>query len=444
MSGPSRAAFGLARALRVAAYVLLAALPLSVSLLVRLRSLEFSLTEAGKAAAMLGFGIVAMQFVLAARLIWPERPFGLDRVYRFHRGMALVAALLLLSHPVLLAFGDHGTELLTDLRAPWYIWAGKLALLAALGMGPVAVWRGAFRLAFDRWRLLHGFAAAVVLVGGMGHALNAAHDLEDRTIRAGLFAVAAIGILAYGRYRQSPTVSGGPPNYRVEAVERETPSTWTVSLRRLPKARHEAGLPGQFRFVALDIPGVGDEDHPFTAASDPPQGPLCFTVKESGDFTRHVGRVEPGGRACVSPAFGRFSYVLHPDEGSLVLIAAGIGITPLMSMVRHMRSTGADRDVLLLYGNRTEEDIVFRQELAEIEAGGVPRLRVIHILSRPPESWWGEMGRVDREKIERLCGDIAGKAFYVCGPPSMMRDTLRALRSLGVARSRLHYEYFGL
>jgi ferredoxin-NADP reductase len=152
----------------------------------------------------------------------------------------------------------------------------------------------------------------------------------------------------------------------------------------------------------------------------------------------------PEHAVTLSPPYGRFSYVLNPAETDLVFIAGGIGITPLMSMIRHMHTAGAERDVLLIYGNRTEEDIVFRRELADIAASGKPRLRAVHVLSRPSSAWDGETGRIDREMIARLCGEVTSKGFYVCGPRGMMRDVIRALRDLGVPRSRIHYEHFDL
>ena len=110
-----------------------------------------------------------------------------------------------------------------------------------------------------------------------------------------------------------------------------------------------------------------------------------------------------------------------------------------------MRDTQADKDVLLLYGNRTEADIVFRDELAAIEAGEHPRLKVVHILSQPGDDWTGETGFVDREIIERFCLErLATQAFYICGPPVMMDSVAQALLALGVPSERIHHERFAL
>jgi NAD(P)H-flavin reductase len=108
-----------------------------------------------------------------------------------------------------------------------------------------------------------------------------------------------------------------------------------------------------------------------------------------------------------------------------------------------MRDTRDTRSVILLYANKTENQIVFRKELSEIEAGGHPRLKVVHVLSRPDEGWGGETGYVDREKIERLCGeDLGEKVFYVCGPPPMLKAIIAALRSIHVPDERIRLEIF--
>jgi len=293
--------------------------------------------------------------------------------------------------------------------------------------------------------MAHGVVAIVLLAGGVVHALCVTDDLHDLPAGLAFLAAAAVGLVAWATYRASPAVSGRGAHWTVESVRRETRNVRTLTLRPPADERRMTFLPGQFCFLRPVGPGLPHEDHPFTVASAPSaEGCVSFTIKASGDFTQAIQSVKVGRPMSLSAPYGRFSYLLQPDETDLVFIAGGIGITPLMGMIRHMQSTGADREVLLLYGSRTEEDIAFREELADLGAGHVPRLRVVHVLSRPSSGWGGEVGRIDREKVARLCGAVEGKGFYVCGPREMMRDVTRALRSLGAPRSRIHYEQFEL
>jgi len=98
--------------------------------------------------------------------------------------------------------------------------------------------------------------------------------------------------------------------------------------------------------------------------------------------------------------------------------------------------------VLILYGNRTGAATVFREELGKLEAT-YPNLRVIHVLSHDP-SWAGEKGRIDAEKIRRLASDAAERDVFLCGPPSLMKDVLKALATMEVPRSAIHWERFSL
>ena len=206
-----------------------------------------------------------------------------------------------------------------------------------------------------------------------------------------------------------------------------------------------AYAPGQFHFLTFyrkaDLPV---EEHHWTISSSPAQKEyVSSTIKALGDFTSTIGLTKKGDRVSVHGPFGRFSYVFHPEEKDLVFIAGGIGITPLMSMLRHMKDTRDERAVILLYANRTPSDIVFREELSEIEKGEFPALNTVHVLSRAGEHWSGEKGYIDKEKIEKYCGVQAGdKSYYVCGPPGMLSTVTATLKELGVPDSRIRIEIF--
>jgi ferredoxin-NADP reductase len=214
-----------------------------------------------------------------------------------------------------------------------------------------------------------------------------------------------------------------------------------------PEVRRFDFLPGQFQFVTLRRGrGLPVEEHHFTISSSPiDPASHTSTIKASGDFTASIGQTQPGDLAVIHAPFGRFSYILKPQVRDLVFIAGGIGITPLMSNLRHMRDTQADRRVLLLYSNETENEIAFREELDQIAAGERPELVVKYILTRPHALWEGEKGRLDREKIKRLCGDrVTRSTFFLCCPPPMLKNSKEILQDLGVPVRRISYEFFSL
>jgi len=389
--------------------------------------------------------ILTLQPVLAGRFKWIERPFGLDVVMRYHKYVDVVAVFLLISHPLLLAFGGAGLGLLTALNVPWYIWVGKTTLVILLISILVSLFRLRILLKFEKWRVIHNILGPAVFILAFTHSRFAGGDLKAGPLRflwpamLGL----ALAVFVYHRFIRPLRLSRHP--YRVTDVHQETKSVWTVKLAPPEGRKRYDYLPGQFQFITFHRGRNRPvEEHHWTISSSPTEkDTVSSTIKELGDFTSTIGQTRPGDTATVHAPFGRFSYVLHPGEKDFVFIAGGIGITPLMSMLRHMRDTRATFPVVLIYANSNENDIIFHQELAEIEAGRYPRLKTIHVLSKPGKDWPGETGHIDREKIERLCGgNFEGKAFYVCGPKGLLQATLKNLHDLGVAKNRIHFEIF--
>jgi len=401
----------------------------------------------GKNVALVGFTILAMQFVVSARLKWIERSFGLNVLFHFHKTMAIVAALLLLSHPVLLAIGGRDWSLIFGPQVIWHIWLGRISFLILLVHVLLSSLRGIIKLNYETWRFVHNLGAVLILPLGFFHSWNAGGDLQIVWMKA-LWAVllfAAGGSYLWHRVVRTPLLRRIP--YVVTSVREDAAGVWTIELMP-PEGVHRFDyLPGQFHFLTFQrAPNLPVEEHPWTISSSPATpGVLCSTIKESGDFTASIGKTKPGDTALVSGPFGRFSHVLHPDETKLVFIAGGIGITPLMSMLRHIRDTRAALTVTLLYACTSESDIVFRDELATMERDGTAGLKVVHVLSKPSDEWKGECGRLDEEKIKRCVGpDLAQLAFYVCAAPELMDLTIGILSKAGVPAAHIHFERFKL
>lgn len=432
---------------RIILYLAVMLLPFLVVAAFHFKTKDVFLYNIGRCFALLAFAILVLQVVLAARLKWVEEPFGLNLTFPFHRRMGTLAAALLILHPLFLALGGGGGQLIYGLKVDWYIWVGKTALVLLLINVGVSLWRARLGIKFEKWRRCHDILGPLVLVLVFVHSWYASEDLSVRPMQVlwVVFLGGAVLLFTYHRLLRPARLRNHL--YQVTEVRQESPKVWTLKFAPPPGEPRFDFLPGQFQFVTLlrgrELP---KEEHHFTISSSPTEtGYHAATIKESGDFTAGIGRTISGDTAMIQAPFGRFSYVLHPEWRDLVFIAGGIGITPLMSNLRHMRDTRAERRVLLLFANRDEPDIIFREELARMEAGGPPDLKVVHILSRPGAAWQGERGHLDREKLARLGGDrLATSVFWLCCPPAMLKSKVAILRDLGVPYGRITYEFFSL
>lgn len=430
--------------LLVALYLIIILSPLMLVLAFGEKMDESFFSQLAMCLPMVGFPLLAMQFVLSARFRWLERPFGMDRVYQFHKAMGMFAGLLLLMHPILVAAADRNWSLLYGLVQPWYIWTGRAALSLLVLHAVLAASKRVIRMDYQKWKRMHSAFACLVLVGGLVHSWFAGNDLQLKALRIEWVTLFAGAAAAYAWHKLLRPLRFRARAYDVAEVRQEADDVWTITLSPKRGAQHRMHLPGQYHYLTLYRAGdLLAEEHPFTISSSPTEaGTVSSTIKASGDFTRTIHRTLVGDTALIHGPFGRFSYVLHPAENDLVFIAGGVGITPLISMLRHMRDTSAEKRVLLLYANKTSADILFGEEMDAMRDGSHLRLDVIHVLSQPSDGWTGVAGRIDKDVIARHCGNLVRKTFYVCGPPGLIDTAVSCLKSLGVPDNRIRYERF--
>ncbi|RLV50751.1 phenylacetate-CoA oxygenase/reductase subunit PaaK [Nocardioides mangrovicus] len=191
----------------------------------------------------------------------------------------------------------------------------------------------------------------------------------------------------------------------------------------------------------------GDERRQYSIAS-PAGSMLRVGVREipEGLFSQWLVRelrpgdevevLAPGGRFCPDPAM--------LEGGRHLCIAAGSGITPMLSVAASVLAAGGE--VTLLYGNRTSGSVMFAEELADLKNRYGPQLQLVHVLSREPREVDLFSGRLDAERLRRLLTTVApaGRADHVwlCGPHAMIEDAREVLDELGVAADRVHFELF--
>ncbi|GAB4158102.1 MAG: hypothetical protein Tsb009_35250 [Planctomycetaceae bacterium] len=201
--------------------------------------------------------------------------------------------------------------------------------------------------------------------------------------------------------------------------------------------------PGRFLKVCVTVDG---EEHwrSFTICSSPTHPKVIdLTIKRNpiGVVSNYLfENVDAGSEITVKGPLG--GYFLDPEKHPepLVLISAGSGITPMMSIARFLKATGNARTVFFLYGARTEGDLLFRSELESYTTGG--QFQYVASLSQPSESWTGKTGRISMDFVRSLVPDLAANRFFLCGPNDFMDSLCTGLMDSGVATDRIHTEQF--
>lgn len=157
-----------------------------------------------------------------------------------------------------------------------------------------------------------------------------------------------------------------------------------------------------------------------------------------------VNEVKPGDEVEVLPPAGRFTPDLS-GAGRHVLVAAGSGITPVLSIAASLLGR-TDSPVTLLYGNRRSDTVMFADELADLKDAYPTRFELVHVLSREPREAELFSGRMDAARLRGLLGALVDVPtvdhWWLCGPYGMVRDADDVLDGLGVPRARVHHELF--
>jgi ferredoxin-NADP reductase/ferredoxin len=233
---------------------------------------------------------------------------------------------------------------------------------------------------------------------------------------------------------------------RVAAIFRETHDTKTFRMvNPQDGAIPFAFLPGQFLTFSIEIEGKRLR-RSYTIASSPAQtGYIEVTVKRQehhGVSAYLHDHVVAGSLVEVTAPAGRFTFTGESAD-SIVLIAGGVGITPMMSVTRYLTDTSYAGEIFLLFGARTTDDFIFREELEYLQRRH-ENLHIAATMSRAAgTAWMGPEGPVSKEFIAHTVPEIARRHIHLCGPPPMMDVVKAELAELGVPREQVETEAFG-
>lgn len=426
----------------VGVYLLLVAAPLLVLLVGPVPPGAGFWWDFSMALGFAGMAMMGVQFALTARFRRASAPFGIDIIYYFHRYVAVIALALVLAHYLIIRI-DNPQVLgaLNPLETPWFMSAGRAALLLFAVVIVTSLWRKPLRIEYDRWRLWHALLATVAFLAAVGHIEGVGYYTAApwKRVLWTVYTLFWVLLLVYVRLAKPWAMRRRP--WRVTEVRAERDNIWTLALA--PDGH--AGIsfaPGQFAWLTLHTSPYHVKEHPFSFSSSATNTSLIeFTIKELGDFTRTIRTVQPGEIAYLDGPYGVFSVDRYPRAPGFVFVAGGVGIAPIMSMLRTAADRGERRPLTLVYANNRWEDVIFREELEQLRER--LDLELVHVLAEPPPEWRGERGYIDETLLaRRLPPERRLSEYFLCGPRPMTDAAQRALRALGVPLRRVHFELF--
>ena len=404
--------------------------------------------EVASGLAMMSFAILLVEFVLSGRFRAISARMGMDVTMRFHQIVARTALIFVLVHPFL-----YRTALL-DTPLPWdttrqltlgldigSLATGVIAWVALPGFVLMSIFRDQLPYRYETWRAMHAVGAVVIAAMAAHHTLEAGrYSAEPLLSGFWIFLLTAALASLVWTYVIAPLGEAGHP-YEVTSVKKIALKTWELVVR--PRRNDALAFDaGQFAWLNLGHSPFSLYENPFSISSAPAERPnIRFVVKEVGDLTRRIGEVEPGTVAFLDGAHGNLTLKGRRMKG-IALIAGGVGIAPLLSIARQLRAEKDPRPMILLYGNRVAEQIVYKSELNQLARRA--RTQVIHVISEPRRGWKGLTGRVDKATIDKIFSfDGASEWLYlVCGPPPMLDAVEDALLALGVPTAQIVSEQF--
>jgi predicted ferric reductase len=396
------------------------------------------LTAAGRFAGFSGAYLMLIMVVLVARLPWLERATGQDRLVRWHRQVSPWALGLIAAHVVLITLGYAQAARSGAMHEMWVLLVSYPDMLAAFAGFGLLVMAGVTSVRIVRQRLRYETWWVVHLYLYLGLALASFHQIATGVSFIGhplvrdlwiLIWAATAGMVALFRVLL-PIGRSLRHQLRVVEIRPEGPGVVSVICqgRRLDRLPVSGGQFFLWRFLTRDMWWQG---HPYSLSALPTRDYLRITIKGLGDQSRAAARLRPGTRVAIEGPYGAFTGQARTSD-AVVLIGAGVGVTPLRAMLEDLPTR---TDVVVVLRASTADDLIHRREMAELvyQRGGRlyevvgPRHRV----------------RFDAHTLSRIVPDISVRDVYVCGPGGFSSEIAGIARRLRVSSERIHIEAFG-
>lgn len=400
-------------------------------------------TSIGRVTGLYAVYLALLQVVLLSRLPPLERLVGFDVLTVWHRRNGMACIVLVIAHVVLITVGYAGADQVhipTEIARLLGSYPGMVAatvgtalMLAVVAFSFVIVRR---RLPYEAWYAIHLTVYGGIVLAYL-HQIPTGNEFAVNPAQAdywiGLNVVVLALLVAYRLGR--PALLAWRHRLRVVAVIPEGTGVVSIEIggRRLQRLARDGG---QFMIWRFLTPGRWWQAHPFSLSRAPDGRTLRITVKAVGRYSADLAKLPVGTRVLAEGPFGRFTLAARRCKDT-VLIAGGIGITPIRSLLEELPDGGAIHVIQRAIG---EADLVLAGEIAEQAAR---RGATVHTVL-------GDHTAADAEHLLgpdhllELVPAIAACDVFLCGPPRMMDHVMSSLDRLGVPHRQIHSERFAL
>ena len=413
----------------IGGYLILTLLPLLVPLLHPMPQARGFWIEFSVALGFIGLALMVLQFVLAARVNLIEKSYGVDLLIGFHRYTSTLAFVLILAHPIILFINSpEMLELLNFPQAPLRARLAMLGTLSFLVMLVTTIWRKQLHIPYEPWRCLHSFLAILAVGLGFGHAWLVGYYLDSflNQLLWGSFGLVGFWLIFYVRIVKPLMMMKRP--YKVESVTPQPGNVWVLALRPIGHPGFEF-KPGQFSWLTLNVAPLRMREHPFSMSSSGDcKERIEFGIKELGDFTKQIKDIKPGTKAYLDGPYGAFTTAKFRDSSGFVLIAGGVGITPIYSMLLTASKRNDKRPFLLIYAAKSWDQITFRDELEALK-----KLSIFHDELETLKK--SSISHGELETLKKL--SISHDELEALKKSSISHDELEALKKSSISHDEL-------
>lgn len=427
-------------------YLFAAILPL---LLARAQSVA-PMDSWGYAAAAMGIIALwgmAVQFVTSGRFEAVSGQLGIDKIMAFHKLAALWLALALVLHPFAYIFPtwldnpDLGwirfRFYLTD---PTYL-SGVVSLGALAVLIVTSLLRDRLPWPYEAWRAAHLLLGLVAVLCGLHHAWAVGRFSAEGALAWfwGVVALAALGVVAVLYIWRWWLLHRRP--WRLTSVKKRADRMWELDIQPAQGTPQMPYHAGQFVWMTEGARRFPLFDHPFSIADSPKREGLSLLIKEAGDFTSQIGRLPIGRAIGIDGPYGEFTLEAHPAD-ALLLIGGGVGIAPILGILRDLVARGDARPVRLAYAVGQPQNFACLDELRA--AAETLDVQLWLLSEDPPDAPDMLHGRLTRARLHQMMEglDLNTTKALICGPGPMVAAVSDLLLDLGMPMANVVYERF--